>query len=361
MSSSTSNTKKPTESDIYDRQIRLWGAEAQAKISKAKVLYIHITGVSSEVLKNLVLAGVAASVCDNRTFPDVMVETPCFFLPPSSLVGADHNDNDDDDDNNNNETERDEGSKSKRMKYATVAEAIQPMIEDLNPLLGSCPIVTKQISELTAADLQEYSVVIASRLNDIQEAIRISKLTTEAGGIFYLTDCFGMNGACICDLGPNYRFRPEQGKNLLDETSLYTPKLAYVSLEDIWKTPLQDATNRFHKSPPPVWLQYRCLLEYVHQTHSWPTPETAGELSKLIQGWLSTSSTLKDSTHLSESALSKLANVATAEVAPVCSVLGGMIGNEVIKVISGKGEPATNTLLLDGTFCKAWTFLVEPK
>ena len=36
----------PTESDIYDRQIRLWGADAQERINKARVLYVNITGVS---------------------------------------------------------------------------------------------------------------------------------------------------------------------------------------------------------------------------------------------------------------------------------------------------------------------------
>jgi hypothetical protein len=45
----------------------------------------------------------------------------------------------------------------------------------------------------------------------------------------------------------------------------------------------------------------------------------------------------------------------------VCAVLGGMLGNEIIKVVSGKGEPANNTLLLDGNLCKTWTFLVQPK
>jgi ubiquitin-like 1-activating enzyme E1 A len=51
--------------------------------------------------------------------------------------------------------------------------------------------------------------------------------------------------------------------------------------------------------------------------------------------------------------------VATAEIAPVCSVLGGLVGNEIIKTLTGKGEPANNTLLFDGTSCKAYTFLIK--
>jgi hypothetical protein len=47
-----------------------------------------------------------------------------------------------------------------------------------------------------------------------------------------------------------------------------------------------------------------------------------------------------------EENLRSLALKASAEVSPVCSVLGGIIGNEVIKALSGtKGEPANNILL----------------
>jgi molybdopterin/thiamine biosynthesis adenylyltransferase len=57
---------KRDESEIYDRQIRLWGAEAQAKMSKTKVLYIHVTGVSSEVQKSR-FGWNSSRLCDNRT------------------------------------------------------------------------------------------------------------------------------------------------------------------------------------------------------------------------------------------------------------------------------------------------------
>ena len=33
----------PTESDVYDRQIRLWGAESQAKMQSSKILYLLVT------------------------------------------------------------------------------------------------------------------------------------------------------------------------------------------------------------------------------------------------------------------------------------------------------------------------------
>jgi ubiquitin-like 1-activating enzyme E1 A len=43
---------------LYDRQIRLWGVQAQENIRKANVLLISIKALANEVAKNLVLAGI---------------------------------------------------------------------------------------------------------------------------------------------------------------------------------------------------------------------------------------------------------------------------------------------------------------
>eukprot|EP01033_Poteriospumella_lacustris_P020342 gene20342-14889_t len=60
----TENTIK--ESTRYDRQIRVWGAEAQFRLQNAKVLIINFTNLNVEVAKNLVLAGVHVTIADNR-------------------------------------------------------------------------------------------------------------------------------------------------------------------------------------------------------------------------------------------------------------------------------------------------------
>jgi hypothetical protein len=50
------------ESEIYDRQIRLWGVQAQKRMSSSRVLYAGFTGANAEAAKNLVLAGIHATV-----------------------------------------------------------------------------------------------------------------------------------------------------------------------------------------------------------------------------------------------------------------------------------------------------------
>ncbi|KAL9063833.1 MAG: hypothetical protein Q9157_008069 [Trypethelium eluteriae] len=43
---------------LYDRQIRLWGVQAQEKIRSANVLLVSIRALANEIAKNLVLAGI---------------------------------------------------------------------------------------------------------------------------------------------------------------------------------------------------------------------------------------------------------------------------------------------------------------
>ena len=303
-------------------------------MSKAKVLYIRVTGVSCEILKNLVLAGVRGVLCDNRPYPQAVLDTPSFLLSAQ---------------------ERTEPP-SKKPKYETVAQAMKPVVEELNPLLGDCEIAQESVAELSESFLKQFSIVVASRIS-MSDAIRISKVTTAAGGKFYMADTFGMYGAGALDLGQNHMYRPEVGKKLLDPTPLKT----HVPLDQVLQLPLKDAINRFHKSPPPSWIRYRAILEYVERQKEWPSEQKSDDFCQTIRQWIQESSpSLIDHELLTEAALKSLAKVATSEVAPVCAVLGGIIGNEVIKAISGKGEPANNTLLLDGLSCKAWTFLVQP-
>ena len=63
----------------------------------------------------------------------------------------------------------------------------------------------------------------------------------------------------------------------------------------------------------------------------------------------------------SDEQLGTLASLATAEISPVCAVLGGIIGNEVIKAISGKGTPANNMLMFDGMDGGCRSFVLQSK
>ncbi len=308
-----------------------------------------MTGLSCEVLKNLVLAGVRASVCDNRPYPDAIIETPSFFIPRPKSTG----DKDDESSESNN----------KRQKISqTVAEAMQQPIEELNPLLGTCEILNENVENLSNDVLGTYDIIIASRIS-ITEALRITAAlhNSTKKGKFFMVDSFGMAGVCCLDLGKDHTYRDDIGKTLMPIQTLEP----YITLQDVFETKLQDTVNRFHKVPPPTWVKYRCILEYVNQKNVWPSSETANDFVNVITEWIKESSPsmldVPDSIFQNTTALQDIANLATSEVAPVCAVLGGLVSNEVIKAISGKGSPSNNTILFDGLACKAWSFLVQKR
>jgi len=47
---------------MYDRQLRVWGVEAQKKMGQSKFLVIGLTGLAAEACKNVVLAGIGTMV-----------------------------------------------------------------------------------------------------------------------------------------------------------------------------------------------------------------------------------------------------------------------------------------------------------
>ena len=63
----------------YDRQIRLWGAQAQQRLSESRVLLIGLSSLGAEVAKNIVLAGIK-SLCIFDPTPVTTKDSSNIFL-----------------------------------------------------------------------------------------------------------------------------------------------------------------------------------------------------------------------------------------------------------------------------------------
>ncbi len=356
----------PTESDVYDRQIRLWGAEAQEKMSSAKVLYIHTTGISSEILKNLVLAGVRASVADGRPYPDAMINTPSSFLSPEersrflSNGSSPNNENSDNGgDNNGNDGEKNGEEEtehaSKKLKKMTVAQAMAPHVHELNPLLDECEICEETDVESIPVDfLKRFDIIVASQIS-IKEARYITKCTRENKAKFYMVQAFGFYACALIDLGPNHQFRKEVGKELGDLETVEN----YIPLEELVEVKLESIKDRWHKKGPPIiFTKYRCILNYYELKREWPSEENVADFTTTTKEFL-TQQGLKEDYIGDDDVLKTLCATANAEVSPVCAVMGGVLGNEIIKALSGRGEPANNVLMFDGLDGGCMNFTVK--
>lgn len=60
MTTTTGQSLTADEIAIYDRQIRLWGAQAQERIRSAHILLVSLRALGTEIAKNLVLAGISS-------------------------------------------------------------------------------------------------------------------------------------------------------------------------------------------------------------------------------------------------------------------------------------------------------------
>ena len=249
-----------------------------------------------------------------------------------------------------------------------MGKAIEPYVKELNPLIQDSLEICDQhqpIEELNEEYLQHFDVIIASASQlSIEESVRISSISSKYNNYFVLVDTFGYNGCCVIDLGSKDRvYRKEIGKDKLSDPIKIGEK-GYVSLKDIFDRNVKDALGRWDKLyPPKIWLEYRLILQY-HGNGNGNGNESFVEYSK---SYLKSKEfnmkhlheyygpTEEDVNH----GLATLGSVYKAQVSPVCSVLGGVVGNEVIKILSGKGEPANNLLLFDGLAGSCREFFVR--
>lgn len=332
--------------DVYDRQIRLWGADAQKRMLSARVLYINMTGVTCEIMKNLVLAGVAAVICDNRLYPEAVRETPCYFFHAEEMEEAAVSEG-------NDEDGREPSAKKAKQIPVTVASVIHPRVDELNPLLsGRNSIEERALSSLPDDYFTQFDSIVASRLT-VSEAKRISSSLQKAeeGKLFIVTDTFGFDGCAHLDFGSNHTYRRELGKDKVSDLTKLEP---YLSMTDMLDVPLADVKGRWDTMVPRTLALHRLLMDYWGQSKNGLVTQVFDEFSS---EWLSSNnlSTVAESWDMTQLA----AIAAHPEVSPVCAVLGGMLGNEVIKLLTGKGEPANNIMLFNGFHGDCRIFLLK--
>ena len=75
------------EAQLYDRQIRLWGLDAQKRLRAARILVAGMRGLGCEVVKNLVLAGVnSLTMLDHENLTKEDGDSQ--FLAPRDKIGT---------------------------------------------------------------------------------------------------------------------------------------------------------------------------------------------------------------------------------------------------------------------------------
>jgi len=310
------------EAALYDRQIRLWGLEAQQRMRNATIVVVNLKGLATEVIKNVVLAGIGNLVVVEAA--DVSEEDlgAGFFF-----------------------TESDVGSNR--------ALAAKPRIRDLNPLVSVECISSNEVLEGGAFDALLETVDLVC-VTDIPKDIivRLNAACSQRGKKFYCGSTYGMRGYVFCDLGRHEyiakdRSAPQDQPRDIRHVAEYTP--FSTALQSSWKGLTKRQTKELN---PAAVFSVMAVLEW-QERHDNRLPDeessAADELELIANGLLKDREVnVQVISQVPREQIEFMAATAAYEFSPICAVVGGMLAQDILKTLAAKDAPMANFFTFDG-------------
>lgn len=369
------------EAELYDRQIRLWGVNAQSQIRQSRVLMLGFNGVASEVAKILVLAGVdTLTIVDDQPLQESDLSSNLFCRPTPIT--------------NENQA---------KQQYRT--HAVRDKLKVLNPLV-KVNIDNSSILSKKSEDFKDYDLVTLHSFLTIDDTVAINEICRERKIKFYIVVDYGFFGFMFNDLGSNFTFSYEEyqqtGKEVLRESGeerdpislgdeateedrddanlsdednnnrpkkkrrLYSPSrepvakngnekrntvgiLPYVTFQDMIS--MKNASTVFCRQTSPVLLvsvamfKFYSLYKHLPRADSSVKEDDIKKLKSIIES-------MKNCSTYSDDILRKLSvdwcdNI-YGSLSPTCAIIGGVAGQDMIRALSTKDIPINNTFSFDG-------------
>lgn len=341
---------------LYDRQIRLWGMQAQQKIRNANVLLITMRGLGNEIAKNLVLSGIGTlTIVDHEKVTEADLGAQFLVSQEEGHVGKNR------------------------------AEAALPAIQKLNPRV-SIFTDTGDVRQKGASYFAMFDMVIATDLDP--DALNIINTATRLNmKPFYAAGTHGLYGFIFADLIEHSynieREKPNVPTELKAETrtriifDIQSKKeggkdIEIVSKKEFYSTWLLASDGAFLpeeftknkrrlKAVSPALSCLRALWDFQSQ-HEGRTPGDRNDLKVFTTVAMQKHKDLSLPTETlnSEFLRSFLQNIG-CEIAPVTSVLGGQLAQDVINVLGQTQQPIQNTVIFDGNSMEASLYPLHPQ
>ncbi|KAF1798899.1 hypothetical protein V8B55DRAFT_1521457 [Mucor lusitanicus] len=308
------------EAAIYDRQIRLWGLDAQQRIGKASILISGMRALSDEVCKNIALAGVASiTLLDHETVTEFDLGAQ-FFLTEAS-VGQNK------------------------------AEAAAASIRNLNPRVQV--IVDQQdIREKQAEYFESFSVVclIHSEYDIISKVDGIRRSVKKP---FYAADAFGWFGYIFCDLTEHAYIQEKKSNPNPDSKAQPTVEKiqnveSYSSLDDsLQKNWSGMRVKALKRRVSPLTFLMHMLFKFQRDHHRSLTNEDVQYLVENKAKYLADMG-IEDTTVLDDRLLNDLASLFDTEISPVAAIVGGILAQDILRTLSANELPIQNWFYYNG-------------
>ncbi|KAJ6375355.1 hypothetical protein OIU77_000352 [Salix suchowensis] len=298
------------ETALYDRQIRVWGADAQRRLSKSHILVYGMKGTIAEFCKNIVLAGVGSlTLVDDRDVSEEALSAN-FLIPPDESV----------------------------CRGKTLAELCCDSLREFNPMVR-VSVEKGDLASLGAEFFDKFDVVVISCCSLATKKLineKCRKLSKRVS--FYTVDCRDCCGEIFVDL-QKYNY----AKKKTDGTT--ESELQYPSFQEAISVPWKSLRPKVSK----LYFAMRVIERFEEAEKRKPREISIEDLPAVLKlkKELCEEQSLNES-HIPDTLLERLV-MGAKEFPPVCAIIGGTLGQEVIKAISSKGDPLKNFFFFDAT------------
>ncbi|KAI0051118.1 hypothetical protein FA95DRAFT_1554933 [Auriscalpium vulgare] len=309
------------EAAVYDRQIRLWGLEAQQRMRNASILVVKLRGLATETIKNIVLAGIGKlTIVDGENVSEEDLGAGFFFR------------------------EDDVGKKR--------VDAAKARIEGLNPLVNVETIPTASVLERDKLDGLVQSVdLVCVTDSDRDFTIRVNEACRRLKVPLYIGGTYGLLGYIFCDLLNHEYITPDRSGNKdssknIKATASYSP--LHVALGHSWAKLTRRQTKELN---PAVIFSILAIWEYgsIHRGNLPDSPAHADELEAIANSLITKADVNKQVLpSIPRGSIDAVATTAVHEFAPVCAVVGGMLAQDILKALGAREAPLANFFTFDG-------------
>uniref|UniRef100_A0A667X5I7 SUMO1 activating enzyme subunit 1 n=1 Tax=Myripristis murdjan TaxID=586833 RepID=A0A667X5I7_9TELE len=286
------------EAAQYDRQIRLWGLDAQKRLRGSRVLLVGLGGLGAEVAKNLILAGVKGlTLLDHEQVTEESCRAQ--FLVPVTARGQNR------------------------------AQASLERAQYLNPMVEVRAYPDRPEDKPDDFFLQFDAVCLTGCSRDLM--VRVDQLCSQRNIKVFCGDVYGYYGYMFSDLGKEHHYALRIFCSLKEALEVdWTSEKAKASL----------------KRTPVDYFLLHVLLKFRTDKGRDPDPQSFAEDSQLLR---QIRDDVLESLAVSGDLLSDdFVSYCFSEMSPVCAVVGGVLGQEVVKALSQRDAPHRNFFFFDG-------------
>lgn len=325
----------------YDRQIRLWGMETQRALPKVRVLLLHANGLSNEIAKNLVLAGIGH----------------ISILDEGGVAAEDRG-----------------GVFSADPEQAGISRA-RGLVMQLRSMNPSTDLVAepRALSELDRGFFASFHFIVGTHGAEAVRAFGLiyDRLSTDDGGEappakrargaeggtesgaarpkMMAVGTLGMAGYSLFDLG-DYAYTEKVQQARGEDATEDAPAAEEVKRRALYpdiRSAMAVEWAALGKRVPRAYYGLQLLVEAEEgegaagMVARWQAKlDSAGGQGPDVKQRLAGV--------IDEEYVKQLGKLSTIELSPICAVVGGIVAGEVIKVISGSEAPLNNALFFDG-------------